>query len=175
MTGNGSLGCFKAILHRNSISKRIQNAFSEKSKKVDFSILKKKVSYIYGRNRYLRPNIGQIILWTPPGNHKLFLIKNVVDISYSFLRNPKICVLTPRAQKRRFWLSVVFVAFVAFLGTTMLFFEKFKVKAFRKVYGLWGYFQPLKSYITLKFRWGTVTHLWTGVSYPESDPRNDKV
>ena len=46
----------------------------------------------------------------------------------------------------------------------MLFFEKFKVRAFRKVYGLWGYFQPLKSYITLKFRWGTVSHLWTGVS-----------
>ena len=52
-----------------------------------------------------------------------------------------------------------------FLGTTMLFFEKFKVRAFRKVYGLWGYFQPLKSYITLKFRWGTVSHLWTGVSH----------
>ena len=47
----------------------------------------------------------------------------------------------PGAQKRLFWKSVAFVAFVAFLGTTMLFFEKFKVRAFRKVYGLWGYLQ----------------------------------
>ena len=32
--------------------------------------------------------------------------------------------------------------------TTMLFFKKFKVRAFREVYGLWVYFQPLKNYFT---------------------------
>ena len=112
-----------------------------------------------------RPEIGRIMLPTPPDISKLFSEKNVVICSDSFRRNPKICVFGPEAPNRLFWESVTFVAFVAFLGTTMLFFEKFKVRAFRKVYGLWGYFQPLKSYITLKFRWGTVSHLWTEVSY----------
>ena len=61
-------------------------------------------------------------------------------------------------EKTQFWLfggiaqSVAFVVFVAFWGTTMLSFKKLKVRAFRKVYGLWGYSRPLKSYITLKFR-----------------------
>ena len=112
-----------------------------------------------------RPEIGRIMLPIPPDTSKLFPPKNVVICSYSFRRNPKIRVFGPGAQNRLFWQSVAFVAFVAFLGTTMLFFEKFKVRAFRKVYGLWGYFQPLKSYMTLKFRWGTVTHLWTGLSH----------
>ena len=31
------------------------------------------------------------------------------------------------------------------LGTTVLIFEKLEPRAFRKVYGLWGYFQPEKS------------------------------
>ena len=81
--------------------------------------------------------------------------------------SPSLIFATPFCKKLRFWQNCGIrqsVAFVAFLGTTMLFFEKFKVRAFRKVYGLWGYFQPLKSYITLKFRWGTVSHLWTGLS-----------
>ena len=112
-----------------------------------------------------RPEIGRIMLSTPPDTSKLFPNKKKAICSYSFGRNPKIRVFGSGAQNRLFWSSVAFVAFVAFLGTTMLFFEKFKVRAFRKVYGLWGYFQPLKNYIILKFRWGTVSHLWTGVSH----------
>ena len=87
-----------------------------------------------------RPEIGRIMLPTLPDTSKLFPNKNVSNNSHSFGRNPKIRVLNPGAQKRLFWQSVAFVAFVAFLGTTMLFFEKFKIRAFRKVYGLWGYF-----------------------------------
>ena len=98
-----------------------------------------------------RPEIGRIMLPIPPDTSKFFPKKKVKICSYSFWRNPKIRVFGPGAQNRLFLQSVAFVAFVAFLGTTMLFFEKFKVRAFRKVYGLWGYFQPLKSYITLKF------------------------
>ena len=98
-----------------------------------------------------RPEIDRMVP-TPPDTSKLFSKKNVLIISHSFGRNPKIRVLGPGAQKRLFWQSVAFVAFVAFLGTTMLFFEKFKIRAFRKVYGLWGYSKPLKSYITLKFQ-----------------------
>ena len=49
------------------------------------------------------------------------------------------------------WQSVAFVVFVAFWGTTMLFFKKFKIRAFRKVYGLWGYSLPLETYMRLKF------------------------
>ena len=63
----------------------------------------------------------------------------------------------PFCKNTQFWLfgdirqSVAFVAFVAFWGTTMLFFKKFKIRAFRKVYGLWGYSLPIKSYVRLKF------------------------
>ena len=60
--------------------------------------------------------------------------------------------------------SVAFVVFVAFLGTTMLIFEKFKIWAFRKVYGLWGYLQPVKSYGALKSKMGTVTDLSLEIS-----------
>ena len=60
-------------------------------------------------------------------------------------------------EKARFWpnvgirQSVAFVVFVAFWGTTMLFFKKLKIRAFRKVYGLWGYSLPIKTYVRLKF------------------------
>ena len=94
-----------------------------------------------------RPEIGRIMLPTPPDTSKLFPSKNAVVISQSFGRNPKFVFWVLGVKKRLF-----FVAFIALLGTTMLFFEKFKIRAFRKVYGLWDYFQPLKSYITLKFR-----------------------
>ena len=111
-----------------------------------------------------RPEIGRIMLPIPPDTSKLFP-KNFGSVcSSSFRRTPKNRVFAPRAQNHTCGQSVAFVVFVAFWGTTMLFFKKFKISAFRKVYGLWGYFQPLKSYITLKFRWGTVTHLWTRVS-----------
>ena len=46
---------------------------------------------------------------------------------------------------------VVFVAFVAFWGTTTKFFEKYEFRAFRKVYGYWSYFQPERSYSNFKF------------------------
>ena len=71
----------------------------------------------------------------------------------------------PKPQKRNISQSVAFVVFVAFLGTTMLIFEKFKIWAFRKVYGLWGYLQPVKSYGALKSKMGTVTDLSLEISY----------
>ena len=64
---------------------------------------------------------------------------------------------TSFCEKTQFWLfggigqSVAFVVFVAFWGTTVLFFKKLKVRAFRKVYGLWGYSLPLETYMRLKF------------------------
>ena len=64
---------------------------------------------------------------------------------------------TSLCEKARFWLkvgmrqSVAFVVFVAFWGTTMLYFKKFKIMAFRKVYVSWGYFLPVESYLRLKF------------------------
>ena len=47
----------------------------------------------------------------------------------------------------------------------MLIFEKFKIWAFRKVYGLWGYLQPVKSYGALKSKMGTVTDLSLEISH----------
>ena len=112
-----------------------------------------------------RPEIGRIIRPDPRKTSKLFP-KNFGSVcSSSFRRTPKNRIFAPWAQNHSRGQSVAFVAFVAFWGTTMLFFKKFKISAFRKVYGLWGYFQPLKGYITLKFRWGTVSHLWMGVSH----------
>ena len=81
---------------------------------------------------------------------KLFWNQFAVDNSAPLIFATSFC------EKARFWLyvgirqSVAFVVFVAFWGTTMLFFKKLKVRAFRKVYGLWGYFLPLKSYVLLK-------------------------
>ena len=50
----------------------------------------------------------------------------------------------------------------------MLIFEKFKIWAFRKVYGLWGYLQPVKSYGALKSKMGTVTDLSLEISCIET-------
>ena len=114
-----------------------------------------------------RPEIGRIIWPDPRKTSKLFSEKNGNICSSSFRRTPKNRVFAPRAQNHPCGQSVAFVVCVAFWGTTMLFCKEFKISAFRKVYGLWGYFQPLKSYITLKFQWGTVSHLSTGVSYAQ--------
>ena len=76
-----------------------------------------------------------------------FVVNNSVPLIFA----------TPFCENARFWLyvgigqSVAFVVFVAFWGTTMLFFKKFKIRAFRKVYGLWGYSLPIKTYVRLKF------------------------
>ena len=70
----------------------------------------------------------------------MFPNKNAADISHSFAPDVKSLVVGPGAEKRFFWLSVALVVLVAFLGTTMLFYEKFKIRTFRKVYGLRGYF-----------------------------------
>ena len=82
---------------------------------------------------------------------KLFPKNFVADNSALLIFATSFC------EKTQFWLfggirqSVAFVAFVAFWGTTMLFFKKLKVRAFRKIYGLWGYFLPLETYGRLKF------------------------
>ena len=77
--------------------------------------------------------------------------KKMGPIRSGYLQNAiGICDPTLFSQNSVFWQSVAFVAFVAFWGTTMLFFGKFNIRAFRKVYGLWGYLQPIKSYLTLK-------------------------
>ena len=82
---------------------------------------------------------------------KVFLKNFVANNSAPLIFATSLC------EKARFWLnlgikqSVAFVVFVAFWGTTMLFFKKFKFRAFRKVYGLWGYSLPIKTYVRLKF------------------------
>ena len=83
---------------------------------------------------------------------KVFPKKFAVDNSAPLIFATSLC------EKARFWLnvgmrqSVAFVVFVAFWGTTMLFFKKLKIRAFRKVYGLWGYSLPIKACVRLKFR-----------------------
>ena len=78
---------------------------------------------------------------------------------YSFLIYPHFCENWPEPKK---------TTFSHFLQNTVLdpkrhkilkIFEKFRFWAFRKVYGLWGYFRPKKSYSHLKFQHTTVTHL----------------
>ena len=105
------------------------------------------------------PEIGRIIWPDPRKTSKLFSEKNVNICSSSFRRTPKNRVFAPRAQNHPCGQSVAFVVFVAFWGTTMLFFKKFKIRVFRKVYGLWGYLQPLRNYGRFKFPNTTVTPL----------------
>ena len=50
-----------------------------------------------------RPEIGRIMLPTPPDTSKLFPSKNVFVNSLSFGRNPRIRVFGPGAQNRLFW------------------------------------------------------------------------
>ena len=73
-------------------------------------------------------------------------------------------------------------------GTTVSFFKKFKLSAFRKVYGLWTYFQPVRSYHHFKFLGNQAKKMHVldqktrffgiladngriGVIWPEIDPR----
>ena len=85
-----------------------------------------------------RPEIGRIIWPDPRKTSKLFPKKKVNICSSSFRRTPKNRVFAPRAQNHTCGQIVAFVVFVAFWGTTMLFFKKFKIKAFKKymVYGV---------------------------------------
>ena len=114
------------------------------SKKIFFS-------HIYVKISNFRPNIGRITSAIYLLTLKLFPNHFVDDNSAPLI------FATPLCEKARFWLyvgirqSVAFVVFVAFWGTTMLFFKKFKIRAFRKVYGLWGYSLPIKTYVRLKF------------------------
>ena len=90
---------------------------------------------------------------------ELFPEKNPGLNGYSSLIFLNFCKNSSKCENRLFSTSVVFVVFVAFLGTMVLFFKKSNIRAFRKVYGLWGYLQPLKSYGRFKFPNTTVTHL----------------
>ena len=93
----------------------------------------------------IRPIIGQIVAGTPPNTSWLFPEKMEHVNSGLLLTYLKKRDFVSKSQKRNIPQSVAFVAFGAFLGTTMLIFEKPKTKAFRKVYGLYGYLQPVKS------------------------------
>ena len=77
-----------------------------------------------------RPEIGRIIWPDPRKTSKLFSKKKVNICSSSFRRTPKNRVFAPRAQNHPCGQSVAFVAFVAFWGTTMLFFQKYDISAF---------------------------------------------
>ena len=96
--------------------------------------------------KYRPNNIGHVFIDTESLS-KNFFANNSAPLIFA----------TPLCEKARFCLyvgirqSVAFVVFVAFWGTTMLFFKKFKIRAFRKVYGLWGYSLPIKTYVRLKF------------------------
>ena len=108
-------------------------------------------SHIYVKFSNFRPNIGRITSAMYLLTLKVFPKKFAVNNSAPLIFATSLC------EKARFWLylglrkSVAFVVFVAFWGTTMLFFKKFKIRAFRKVYGLWGYSLPIKTYARLKF------------------------
>ena len=108
-------------------------------------------SHIYVKIRNFRLNIGRITSAMALLTLKLFWNQFAANNSAPLIFATSFC------EKARFWLyvgirqSVAFVVFVAFWGTTMLFFKKFKIRAFRKVYGLWGYSLPIKTYVRLKF------------------------
>ena len=93
---------------------------------------------MYVKISNFRPNIGRITSAIYLLTLKLFW-NNFVENNSSPL-----IFATPLCEKARFWLyvgirqSVVFVVFVAFWGTTMLFFKKFKIRAFRKEYMVYG-------------------------------------
>ena len=96
---------------------------------------------------------------------ELFPKKNPPLNGYSFLIYPHFCENWPDPKK---------TTFSHFLQNTVLdpkrhkilkIFEKFRFWAFRKVYGLWGYFRPKKSYSHLKFQHTTVSHLCFGFSH----------
>ena len=113
----------------------------------------------------IRPIIGQIVAGTPQNTSWLFPEKMEEDNSGLLLTYPKKRDFVSKSQKSNITQSVAFVVFVAFLGTTMLIFEKFKTLAFRKVYGLWVYLKPVKSYGALKSKMGTVTDLSLEISH----------
>ena len=108
-------------------------------------------SHIYVKIWNFRLNIGRITSAVNLLTLKLFPKNFAVNNSSPLIFATSLC------EKVRFWLfcgirqSVAFVVFVAFWGTTMLFFKKFKLRASRKVYGLWGYSLPLETYMRLKF------------------------
>ena len=117
-----------------------------------FDLKKIFFSHIYVKISNFRLNIGRITSAIYLLTLKLFPKNFAADNSTLLIFATSLC------EKARFWLnvgiwqSVAFVVFVAFWGTTMLFFKKFKIRAFRKVYGLWGYSLLIKTYVRLKFR-----------------------
>ena len=113
----------------------------------------------WGRRIFYGSGKSDIEISTGPNTSKLFPKKKEHVNSGLLPTCLKKRDFAPKPQKRNISQSVAFVVFVAFLGTTMLIFEKFKIWAFGKVYGLWGYLQPVKSYGALKSKMGTVTDL----------------
>ena len=117
-----------------------------------FDLKKIFFSHIYVKIWNFRLNIGRIT------SAMYLLTLKVFPKNFDADNSAPLIFATSLCEKARFWLyvgiwqSVAFVVFVAFWGTTMLFFKKFKIRAFRKVYGLWGYSLPIKTYVRLKFR-----------------------
>ena len=149
--GNGLQGSLNMFFIHFTHLYVIQTDF----KKIDFfeffDLKKIFFSHIYVKISNFRPNIGRITSAIYLLTLKLFPKNFAVNNSTPLIFATSLC------EKARFWLyvgiwqSVAFVVFVAFWGTTMLFFKKFKIRAFRKVYGLWGYSLPIKTYVRLKF------------------------
>ena len=96
---------------------------------------------------------------------ELFPEKNPGLNGYASLIFLNFCKDSSKFDNRIFPKCVVFVVFVAFFGYHGVVFTKSSIRAFRKVYGLWGYIQPLKSYGRFKFPNTTVTHVCFKVWY----------
>ena len=113
----------------------------EKIEKIKFSNFENSIfPQFRPKIRSFRPNIGRKMMWpgfNPPG---LFLKKNAQAYRTSFGLYPEIRIFDPGTQKCLFSHVADFLGTCHFLGTTIPMFKKFKIRAFRKVYGLWGYF-----------------------------------
>ena len=139
MVGNRSLTCSKAILHRNLISNHVLKHFGKIEKNRFWKFFSDHASTKLAENQFFGRISAKFYF-----EAKEHIYAPFRKISWSLSRifsnfSTKCMKTTHFAKKATFHKSVVFVAFVAFLGTTMLFFKKYEIRAFRKVYGLWGY------------------------------------
>ena len=159
MDRNQSPGSSKSIFRQILISKHVSSHFLGKSKFLYFCTQKIQKTIFGAGNINFGLFSGQIGRNLEKAICELFPKKNPTLNGYSFLIYPHFCENWPDPKK---------TTFSHFLQNTVLdpkrhkilkIFEKFRFWAFRKVYGLWGYFRPKKSYSHLKFQHTTVSHL----------------
>ena len=165
MGRNQSLGSPKSIFRQILISKHVQDHFWE-NRNFGIFVPKNTPKPIFGAGNIIFGSFsGQIGRNLEEAICKLFPKKNPPLNGYSFLVYPHFCENWPEPKK---------TTFSHFLQNTVLDperhiffknFEEFRFWAFRKVYGLWGYFRPKKSYSHLKFQHTTVTHLCFGFTH----------